>query len=311
MSRTLPLLNATTGLNNRVDPARLAYDYKNGVSELAAAVNCDIDDTGRLVRRRGRSLLSSSSFHSLFDAGAYLLGVSGSALYTIILDLAGATVTATAIAVVTAGARVRYQAAADGRDQRVYWVNGFESGIVTNGANAAYAGGAYVGPPITRTINTTPPYGAHLITLYHGRMYLAVGNALYPSEHLGFAWFDYERATLFDSRLRMLRAVAGGVWVSTERRIVFLSGPTLTELSPRVMAGYPAVEGTDVLVDGETLGAGKFQGQQLLVTTSEGICLCGADGSFTPLTQERLVLPSARSGNAAVVDGKYIVNLDP
>lgn len=55
-------------------------DYRIGPSDLAAAVNVDIDDSKRVVLRSGFTEISAVAVHSLFSNGKYCLYVQGNDL---------------------------------------------------------------------------------------------------------------------------------------------------------------------------------------------------------------------------------------
>ena len=68
-------LTAFSGMKNTVSRETLTPD------ELEAAINIDIDDKGKLHRRRGQTLVSSGTFHSLFNADDWtLIGVKNGTL---------------------------------------------------------------------------------------------------------------------------------------------------------------------------------------------------------------------------------------
>jgi len=97
------------------------------LADLELAVNVDIDNSGRVSRRGGRTLISATATHSLWTSTSGLLGlyVQGSTLYRMGTNYAG-----TAIATgLTIGLRMWYTQVGD----RVYFGNGAQTGIYENG----------------------------------------------------------------------------------------------------------------------------------------------------------------------------------
>jgi len=301
MSRLVSIYKGTTGIDNKVDPVRLEYDPERGVKELAAGVNVDVDRTGRISRRKGYTLKLEKDCHSLFPCIGYALFVSGDALCVLEPSYAWS-----AIRNVTVGARMRYVRA--GRD--TYYLNEHERGIVRDRVSYAWNAGDYVGPDTTKAFSD-PPIG-HLIELYNGRMLIGKDDVLWYSEPFAWAWFDFARNFVsFHERLTMVKAVKGGVFVSTESEIYFLGGENIREASLTKMADYPAIEGTEVTVDASKLGDGSIKGLSAMWTTPKGICFGGPNGAFENLTARRLVYPTARYGAGLYRDGKYVCLLQP
>ena len=67
MAQPIPFYRRTSGLNNATEPSRLSCDPETGTIELAAAVNVNIDSTGRFSRRQGyEQLIGLAGAHSLW-----------------------------------------------------------------------------------------------------------------------------------------------------------------------------------------------------------------------------------------------------
>ena len=117
------VFQGTRGLNIKVDPVRTTAGEDEYVW-LSSCLNVDVDDTGRLSRRKGFTLLQAGSWHSLFPCSGYMLGVKGNGLYRI----NGAT--SVGIRNVTTGNRMSYAKAFDGIREVIYYMNGAETGKV-------------------------------------------------------------------------------------------------------------------------------------------------------------------------------------
>ena len=300
-----------TGLNTRVDPARLRYDPKTGVQDLAVAYNVDIDDTGRISRRKGFTQRVALSVHSLFAKDDICLFVSGSGLYQLHADYSYS-----ALMNVMAGARMSYAAV----NRQVYFVNGIDKGIFENGAVSAWTlPASYVGPDTTREFSG-PPNGS-IVEFFNGRMYVIQANFAFFSEAFDYSRFDLARGFLpFEENILMFRAVTDGIWVGTTKRIEFLAGNSPQEFHPISVADYPPVQYSDVALHGKLIQTQdgtpivdiSSGDSAILWLSRQGICYGGPSGVFQNLTQHKLAtFPVGSTGSGVVIDGRYIGLIDP
>lgn len=110
---------AFAGLRNDVSSERF------GPGDLARADNVNLDATGKLSRRAGRTKVLAGDAHSLWAHGDLCLFASGDALRRLHPDYTS-EVLRTGL---TAGARISYCAV----NGRTYWSNGFETGVIEQG----------------------------------------------------------------------------------------------------------------------------------------------------------------------------------
>lgn len=302
MSKPLSLFKGTTGINNKVDPARLRYDPEAGMKDLASGVNVDIDSTGRISRRKGFTSKLAKSAHSIFGCDGYALFVSGDALCVLNPDY-----TWSAIRNVAVGARMSYVQV--GND--TYYGNGYEVGIVRNKVSYAWnASNDYVGPTTTKVFSD-PPLG-HLLEIYNGRMLIAKDEVLWYSEPFAYGWFNLASNYIqFADRLVMVKAVKGAVFVGTEKSTFLHKGSDIKGTEQEVIAAYPPIEGTAVTVNASRVGDGSLEGSGAVWASSKGICFGGPDGYFKNFTNRKLNYPAARYGAGLYMDGKYICLLKP
>ncbi len=110
-----------SGLRSDVDPERFE------LSDLAVANNCDIDKSGRIARRSGYANIVDTATHSLWasDNLGLAVCVQGTTLFRINSDYS-LSILATGL---TAAARMSYKRVND----RVYFSNGFQTGVIENG----------------------------------------------------------------------------------------------------------------------------------------------------------------------------------
>lgn len=308
MPDLIPIYHRSTGINNRHDPARLAYNPKTGVTELAAAINIEIDDTGRISMRKGQTATArTEAWANLFGCGSYGIGTRGNALCLIRSDLSYVN-----LRNITPDARMSYVLDSDGTQDVVYYCNGHEKGRIFAEASHNWPVKMPVGVTTLKEFSEAPT--GHLLEVRGSRMFIAQDSVLWYS--MPNTYHAYRLASdffLFPSKLRMVQAVSGGLWVSDEKNIFFLGGniaPSLNEMPLQVrIAEYPAVEGTDIKISGSRIGEG-IAGEVVVVTTAEGICVCSGDGQLINLTERKLALPSCNSGASFYRDGKYTVAIN-
>ena len=292
------------GLANKIDPARIQYNPKVGVLHLAEAYNVTFDITGAISRRLGFATTAiTTESHSFFDAGEYCLFVTGSNLCILGMDYA-----ATAIKInMAVGKYVSYCQVGN----TVLYMNGVQSGMVKGGASYAYEKMADTRYPDATRDYSNPPIGS-IIRIFSGRVYVADGSTLWYSDP--FAPNLFRRAANyipFPSRIVMVAPTLGGIFVSTDRKIYFLAGKDAKQFSQITVAHYPAIEGTDVEVDGIALNAGKISPLPVqMFTTVNGICAGTADGKLENLTFDTLEYPKPIRGCAVYTGSKYIVSLE-
>ena len=299
-AKFVPILTATTGLNNTLDPVRLEFDHKTGVTELSQAVNVNIDNSGRPSRRLGRTLKRAESSRCGFVHGEVCLFVAGTSLYQLYPDYSRTELRSG----LTEGARMRYCPVAD----RVYYTNGTEKGYIKKGASFAWTQGEYSVPFDSSRVLSDPPNG-HLLGWFGGRMVVARASALLASEPSFYGVFDLYRGFKLEAeRITMLQPTPQGLWVGTTAKVLFYRGSKWEEVHREVKADFGVLEGSDTWTAGEKLG---LSGRTLLFTTPQGICAGGEDGSLVNLTHNKLTFPSGKYASATVAGDRYITLLEP
>jgi hypothetical protein len=300
---TLLWISSPHGLANKFDPARIQYSPKEGVLHLAEAYNVDIDITGVISRRLGFIDTDIvTEVHSFFYNGGECLAVVNSALCIVGTDLV-----ATPIRNLTPGRYMSYVQVGDS----IIYMNGAEAGVVKGGQSWVYempTDPRY--PDQTRSYND-PPVGT-IVRYYAGRVYIADGTTIWYSEP--FAPNLFRRASnfvAFGGKIVMIAPVTGGLFVSTSSKIYFLEGRDPKQFIQTTVAVFPAIEGTDVEVDGIAINSGKISPLPVqMFTTTKGICVGTADGRLINLTFDTLTYPLSRRGCAMYTGEKYIVSLE-
>ena len=299
-AKFIPILTSTTGLNNALDPVRLSVDLKTGETELSQAVNVDIDNSGRISRRRGRVQVSALPARDGFKYGESCLFVSDTSLMLMRPDKSISTI-ATGL---TSNGRMRYVRIGD----RVYFNNGHEKGFVRNGIVSPWEKGTYTVPGDTHRTFSDPPNG-DAVGFFGGRALVARGNVIFASEPSFFGVFDlHTNHRLVSDQVTMLQGTPSGLWVGTLSQVLFFRGTTWEQLHREEKYSFGVIQGSDVICEGERLG---IQGRQILFTTSKGICAGSEDGVFNNITYNKLIFPSGRFASAAVVGDRYLLFIEP
>jgi hypothetical protein len=301
---TVPWIKQSQGLANKIDPARIQYSPKLGISNFAEAYNVDFDITGAVSRRKGFTATTiTTASHSFFDAGEYCLFVTENNLCTLGMDYSTNVIRIT----LTPGKYMSYCQLAN----MVLYMNGVQSGVVKEGVSYTYEMPSDPRYPDKTREYSNPPIGS-IIRSFSGRVYIADGSTLWYSEP--FAPSLFRKATNyipFPARIVMVAPVLDGIFISTTRKIYFLAGKDAKKFEQIIVAHYPVIEGTDVEVDGIALNAGKISPLPLqMFTTTNGICAGAAGGKLENLTYEVLDYPKALRGCAVYTGKKYIVCLE-
>lgn len=301
---TAPWFRATIGLVNKVDPGRHKYSERDGVSELAEAVNVVFDDTGDISRRLGYATTAiTSACHSLFCDDGICLFVTGDALC-----LLGEDMTYRELRNVTLGARMSYAQLGD----VVYYMNGREKGFVSNGSSWEWSRPTTVRQPDSTRTYFDPPIGT-IVRAFAGRIWVAKDNVIWYSEPFQYNTFALGRCNIpHSSKVVMIAPTVDGIYVSTKSAIYWYGGTDPTKFVVRKVANYPAIFGTDQQVDGVSVGDGKMTSHVIPIwTATEGICIGLPGGNMINPTFENLVYPKAIEGCALYTGKRYIVNLEP
>lgn len=288
----------SSGLNTKVSPARLRYDQETGVQELSEAVNVDIDQTGRVSRRRGlRRILRKSSPHSFWNIR------SQQACYFVADNTLYRMVPGVIAGVKTGISNSPAYYCEVGND--VYFSNGTDLGILRDGETwEDWEQTPYIGPNNTREYSG-PPLGSSMCH-YNGRIYVAQGEFLLCSEPFNYGCFDLGRNFLpiSGSQIIDLASVENGIYVSTNDGVYFLSGSDFLEMGNRKVADRPAVKGSMSMVESSMVNPEIAGTGAVFCVQGMGIVFGTGDGQVRFLTRDRLDVPAAQYGFAAVNSGQ-------
>lgn len=304
MTSQIPFVKSFAGLNTRIDPVRIKYDAQTGVSEMAVAVNITIDDTGMAETRYGFTLETAGNMHSGFcdggDCFAILERTSDAAIIQIAPDLT--------YGIVATGLNKFRTMSWTQANYDTFYSNGIQNGYIRAGVRYVWPVETYAGPELDLLIEAAPVADIVAFKL-GGLMFLSVGDALIHNEFpYHFGMYCWEHAMRFESAIRMIRPVDGGVFVSDSNFTWFLAGNNWKDFQPLKVAPYPAhsFSATQAIIPSD-IGL-ESTGNCYVWSSPEGICLGLADGSFKNLTREKHQYPSTHTQAASLFHKGLIIN---
>jgi hypothetical protein len=289
------------GINNHDDAEKVLP--RGGKSFLTAGVNIDLDNVGMIHRREGYAApdFSASGVHSLWSNGATCLFVENPDL-----KILGVDFSATVIRAGVGQSRMVYADAAG----RAYYTNEMVIGYVENRVG-------YLFQEPTMTYRIIMPSG-HLIEWFNGRLYVARQNQIWASDPMfPGQTHELEGFKAFAGRLTMMRGIKEtGLVISDGFGVYLLSGLDFKDFTVNKLADFPAIQGTDVKIDGSKVGKG-FAGEMVMWLSPKGICAAGKGGFFQAFTLDYYHPVSTNEGSAIVREAKghyqYLVTqgMDP
>jgi len=298
------IFKGALGINNKIDPIRHAYNPDTGVGFLQEAINCDIDDSGMISRRSGQIELSNVPSHSVFCDGGDCFVVqdrtTDAALYQVGTDFSLTGIRSGLIK----GYRVSFCLVGD----KTFYTNTVQNGVITNGISSAWPVGTYHGPDTFNDYSPVP-VGSH-IAYHQGRIWVSVDDVIYCSEPFNPGLFRLAKCFFqFKTNVKMIRPVAGGVWISDSEKIGFTSSAESWDAQKYIKKfSSPAHEWSDNqrLVD---LSNTKWQisGLSAVWSSDKGICIGTSDGQLINVTEENLVYSTGANG-ATIVDEHNVIN---
>lgn len=297
----IPIFSKTSGLNNRVNSIELADD------ELAECHNLLIDEFGYLHKRPGYTLQVPGLFHSLPQEKEVPYVAKDRtveqdcAIYYIASDL---TVTGVRSGL-TQCAHISFASYAG----RVYYMNGFEKGFLIGDRSFPWVLGSTEGMDLDTY--TDPPIGNH-ITMYNGRMLIAVGPVLYFSELYRPDLYRPQRCFVkFAEDIVMVRPVEDGIFISTTSSIYFIKGEVSDIIVPKLVSTSPALEWSDVsdYVDASKFGDG-FKDSTLCAVWvgTDGVNWGLPGGHVVKVNDHKIKYPDSATKGASLLYGRSFIH---
>lgn len=156
-----------------------------------------------------------------------------------------------------------------------------------------------LGPHLETQFLMFPPLGT-LIAYGNGRMLVAAGNRLFPSEPYAPELFDWRKSYAFLSKITMVAPLEDGTWLGTEDQVIWLPNAEPEKWEMRVRAEYGVVPGTAAYADGELVGDGSQKMQAVFFFTAQGPCAGLPGGQLVNFTQDRYSPPKMQQGAGIV-----------
>lgn len=276
------------GVDNMHDPGQLDGDEGVTVKQVCAD-NTDISDDFGGRRRLGRTLVQAGRYHSgwcTFDETFAML-IKDSILYQLNAD--GTT---TVLNVLTSNNRACYTEV----NNAIFFSNGIQedTGVIQNGQWYD------LGDTTDRFKETTP--AANHATFYRGSIYGALGSVITATEPYNMEVVDRRLSKIpIPGAVRMLQAVKNGIWLSTGKEIIFLSGTDLETFEYLPKAKYPAIPYAYTYADGEEIPGVDLTGKVAVFGTTRGICIGSGDGQLINLSQERASFNGGVEGSIILI----------
>jgi hypothetical protein len=283
------------GIRNTVAEERLKQ------SELAAAVNVDIDDAGQLRRRRGRTRINAEPHHSLRDFPWMTVVVRSGVLGRLFPDYSFNPI------VPVGPEPLAYTSVGD----MIYY-----SSEVTNGKISADGipltwgepgAGTWVSPVVrpTETLGAirgrqlTAPPNATCLEAYKGRIYMGAGPVIWATERWNYDRVDRTKNFLpFEADVTMIASVDDGLYVGTTNELLFLQGTLEDGFKLTHIIASGVIPGSCVLVPyskaiPQARSGPVPEGSGPLFMTAAGIIVGMNSGNAFNLTQDHVAFPSA------------------
>jgi hypothetical protein len=291
---TPPLIVGTfDGIVNTITEERLKP------TELAAAVNVDIDDAGQLHRRRGQLRLHTGNHHSAITIANRSLVVRDGVLCLVNADYSVDPL------VFVGPERVCYTNVSN----TIYFSNDRVSGKIVDGVLKPW--GEQLDRWVSPVIRPTETLGAVSGKLlgatprctemesYKGRIYMAHEDVLWYTELFLYDLVDKNRGYIqFEDPITMIMSVSDGFYVGTEQQLIFMEGAAMPGLKMQIQRSTPVIRGSCVRVPYAKVLPQARQttipdGEGPVFMTSEGVCVGTESGNVFNLTQTKFVFPVA------------------
>lgn len=290
------------GLGFAPAPNGLLCDPDSGRYHLAEAVNLDVVQ-GRLRRRPGWSRGTALPAHSLFSDGPNLYAGSADRLYLVPAQGEPRLLRDG----LTDGARLVFVAVGG----VVYFTNGFETGVIRDGAPGPWQAARYPGPdPDGRYV---PPPAGHLLAHFAGRIWIARDNLVLFTEGAGlFDWVDALAGFLppTTGRVRLLRPVAGGLFLGDDAGVTFATGTDPKTMTFARVCPTPPFPGSDAALEPgrhDAVAGQSLAGLGAIWAGRDGIYLGGPDGRVERITDA--AFPPATRASAVTTNTRYLLAL--
>lgn len=296
----LTIVKSFLGLNNTVPQQNVPFDFETGQIQLAESVNVKFNKAGRPERRFGSGLLTGGEFHSLWSwKNQYCYVAETTDLYQVGTDLG-----LTGIRSGLSGDRISYVWTPLG----IYYANGTDRGILKENASFTWNMGEKARQADPRYY-TGPPARLKHLEFFSSCMFGSVDNVIWRS--VSNQYDLYRRSMAWNQvpgAIRMLKAVAGGMYISDDKKTYFAQGNDPQEWTRRTVMEVPAMEWSVVpeLVSPKLIGQEGDDGWACWVS-ADGLVFGSPAGNIIQPTEEMIEMPTGFQNGAAVIRGDNII----
>lgn len=286
-------VNKFSGINNvdlatRLFPVPINHEY---VYPLQQATNVDIDNTFQIASRSGygTSGITGTDIHSLWSDNKTCLYADGSTLYK--MDAAYNLLSLRAD--LTSGALISYAPFND----RIYYTNEHQIGYVKDDVTH--------GLPDPGLEFKLPLPAGQLIESFLGCLYVAKDNILYISDPLCDYYDTRHGYRIFNARITMLRSInEDGIYVADDVTW-FIKGKANEDFERQNVYPEPAIPHTDVIILGKYIDD-SLDGDIILWTAANGICMGDGSGKVTNLTEARYTFAARGRGTGFIRENNNV-----
>ena len=178
----------------------------------------------------------------------------------------------------------------------------YVASFVNGSYSAVYSLGSSIGQAL-KTQFLTPPLPGQFITHYNGRIYTALNDIIWYTQHYGYELMDLaENFISMGERVTMLESVQDGIWAATASGTYFLAGDDAPfKRISKDEAGV--IPGTAIKIDGVNLSTkDDYSGPAVLWGSSKyGICAGLNGGQVQHLTDKRFHFPADNYRGSGVI----------
>jgi len=240
---------------------------------LATNTNFDVTRAGTLRRRAGFTVTAlTSGYKNLWSNSWIILATHNSDLVRVYTDLSGVSILRTQVG-----------------DGLMSYVEVNDKVVYSNGQVIGYIQGytdySFTAPTDSFKRAMIP---GHLLEFYNNRIYIANENALFWTDVVSKRWGSIDARTnvrQLASRIRLLKAVDDGLYLSDENFIYFAGGTSPEKMTLLKVTNYPAIEGMVKKIDGSLL-AEPIAGYCLAILGSKGLLIASNGGNIKNVTEK-------------------------
>lgn len=314
MARVL-IMGSCDGLDIVREPLSL-QTKKGGVLPLAECVNASISPEGVLSKRKDFNRVLEGEFHSLFvsSEGIYVIKEAEDESGGILCRVNRLGIGTFFLSEVATKMARRQKCFFAQYGQKIYFSNGYDSGIIFMDTAYPWTPGKYQGPAktadgkIVQEFTSIIPDSMTHNCMHGGRQYVASGQDLWFSELYlpdTFLHLSYIRN---ESEIKFIRSVRDGLFVGSYSDILFYRGVNPLKFEPVKVADYGVCENScsPVMVPCIEVGLDD-PGMGIVFTTSEGVVVGTPSGNIFNINKKKIIYHEfMRNGFGCMIGYNYL-----